>query len=697
MIFCLAIGTLIPYTSFSKGKLVMVVNCDVADKKLDCDNDGTLNGEDIAPLDPCIGGKTPPAENDCDGDGVTVGQGDLDDNDFCVPNPQLACENFQATAVEIEEEVDFEEDLIVVESEGVTAIINNPCPTEVADYGDCDGDGTPNNLDEDPFDACTGWTNQLPDNDCDGDGITVGQGDIDDYDFCVPNAQVDCESSSPIEGEEIEEFDLDINDNNGIAATINTVVECADALDPNDCDGDGTPNDTDEDPLDPCTGGSQLLDGNDCDGDGITVGQGDMDDYDFCVPNAQPGCETSSPIEGEEIIEFDLDVTDNNGIAATINTVVECADALDPNDCDGDGTPNDTDEDPFDPCTGGSQLLDGNDCDGDGITVGQGDTDDYDYCIPNEKPECTVEANNAIDAQTILIAPCDDTPTCYVTVAIKALLQGAYDEDNPSIMRDDLRALNLLPLKEPYKDLKIYDGDPIPFKVLGQGEEMVQKEVLEVTGDNAIVDWVFIQLHAENDPTKIIATRSALIQRDGDIVDTDGSSPVKFQYAPGRYYVSVRHRNHLGVMTRNAVILSKNMTTSIDFSDINSATYTLDDPRKKSNHAQRRIDDLNYLWGGNSNGDWATIYQGPGLDQTKVFYDIFVDDNNKGPDGFPNYNYIKRGYTISDSNMDGEVRYQGPNNDVDELQFFNIILHPDNPGFFSNKIIYEQIPIKREE
>jgi len=46
--------------------------------------------------------------------------------------------------------------------------------------------------------------------------------------------------------------------------------------------------------------------------------------------------------------------------------------------------------------------------------------------------------------------------------------------------------------------------------------------------------------------------------------------------------------------------------------------------------------------------------------------------------------------------MDGEIRYQGPDNDVDDLQFFNIILHPDNPGFFSNKIIYEQIPTKSE-
>ena len=583
LILFLIINTLLPVVGIAENRNHL--ECDVSVAQLDCDEDGTPNGEDIAPLDPCIGGKISLENNDCDEDGLTVGQGDTDDHDFCVPIPQPACENYQAIEeeMEIEMEMEFEE-----ETGGIMAIITNPCQTEVEDYSDCDGDGTPNDEDEDPFDACTGWTIQLQSNDCDGDGITVGDGDTDDYDFCVPVEQSGCESSS---------------------------------------------------------------------------------------------------LEEEEV---NLEVVENNGIMAIVDLPMDC---IDPLDCDGDGTPNLTDEDPFNPCVGGTKSLATNDCDGDGVTVGEGDTDDFDFCVPKESPECTVE--NSItdtDAQTVLIAPCDDAEACYISVAVKALLQGAYDEDNPSIMHDKLRALNYLPIKEPYRDLKIYDGDPIPFTIIGKGDETIREEVLNIIGEDAIVDWVFLQFHAENNPENIIATRSALIQRDGDVVEVDGVSPVKVQINPGKYYISIRHRNHLGVMTKTALILSKTVNSVIDFSNLNTPTYQLEDNRKKSNHAQRRIDDLNYLWGGNSNGDWATIYQGPGLDQTKVFYDIFVDDNNKGPDGFPNYNYIKRGYNISDSNMDGEIRYQGPNNDVDDLQFFNIILHPDNPGFFSNKIIYEQIP-----
>ena len=61
-----------------------------------------------------------------------------------------------------------------------------------------------------------------------------------------------------------------------------------------------------------------------------------------------------------------------------------------------------------------------------------------------------------------------------------------------------------------------------------------------------------------------LATRAALLQRDGDVVDVDGVSSVQVAVADGNYYVAVRHRNHLGVMTANPVALSGG-TALIDF------------------------------------------------------------------------------------------------------------------------------------
>jgi hypothetical protein len=63
----------------------------------------------------------------------------------------------------------------------------------------------------------------------------------------------------------------------------------------------------------------------------------------------------------------------------------------------------------------------------------------------------------------------------------------------------------------------------------------------------------------------VVATKSALLQRDGDVVDPDGG-PVKMLGLPeGNYYCYMGHRNHLPVLSRTAIPLSKTLT-EIDFS-----------------------------------------------------------------------------------------------------------------------------------
>ncbi|MBK6344269.1 MAG: hypothetical protein IPF41_17280 [Flavobacteriales bacterium] len=50
--------------------------------------------------------------------------------------------------------------------------------------------------------------------------------------------------------------------------------------------------------------------------------------------------------------------------------------------------------------------------------------------------------------------------------------------------------------------------------------------VLAATGNNAIVDHVVVELRHATTPSVVVATRGALVQRDGDAVGMDGSSPV---------------------------------------------------------------------------------------------------------------------------------------------------------------------------
>ncbi|MBK7806851.1 MAG: hypothetical protein IPJ51_11180 [Saprospiraceae bacterium] len=86
-----------------------------------------------------------------------------------------------------------------------------------------------------------------------------------------------------------------------------------------------------------------------------------------------------------------------------------------------------------------------------------------------------------------------------------------------------------------------------------------------MTGQNAIVDWVFVELRSKTTNTTVLATRSGLLQRDGDVVDLDGINGLRFPgIAMDDYYVTVRHHRHLGTMTKVAQT-PKQLTTLVNF------------------------------------------------------------------------------------------------------------------------------------
>jgi hypothetical protein len=154
----------------------------------------------------------------------------------------------------------------------------------------------------------------------------------------------------------------------------------------------------------------------------------------------------------------------------------------------------------------------------------------------------------------------DDKVMDYVAVSPKVFLHGAYgfSTNSTGLMTDNLRLF--LPTTEPYTG---YTN----FTYAGRGSgETVNPSVFVVTGNDAIVDWIFLQVRNTVSPYSVVATKSALLQRDGDIVDIDGG-PVKLRgIASGTYKVAVRHRNHLGILTNNNQSLSST-TTALDFTN----------------------------------------------------------------------------------------------------------------------------------
>ena len=144
----------------------------------------------------------------------------------------------------------------------------------------------------------------------------------------------------------------------------------------------------------------------------------------------------------------------------------------------------------------------------------------------------------------------------------KIFLQSAY---SGGLMNDDLRSKSLLPTTEPYSGMG--------FTQVGGGGETVSANVFDVTGNDAIVDWIYLQLRNKNDSSVIVVTKSVLLQRDGDIVDLDGVSPVTFAgIAEDDYYIMILHRNHLGIRTPGPNTLAR-IETGHDFTTSQSQAW----------------------------------------------------------------------------------------------------------------------------
>lgn len=138
-----------------------------------------------------------------------------------------------------------------------------------------------------------------------------------------------------------------------------------------------------------------------------------------------------------------------------------------------------------------------------------------------------------------------------IIITGKVFLQGPY---SAGLMGDQLRTGNYLPTTEPYSIA--------PFNYVhtgyGGGEAVANYAVFDQSGTNDdIVDWIILEIRDGSTPATKLATRTALIQRDGDIVDINGTSSVKFSgLGDGTYHFALKHRNHLPVRTNSAVAMS---------------------------------------------------------------------------------------------------------------------------------------------
>ncbi len=251
-----------------------------------------------------------------------------------------------------------------------------------------------------------------------------------------------------------------------------------------------------------------------------------------------------------------------------------------------------------------------------------------------------------------------------VNLSVRVLLQGPYDTDS-GLMSSQLQGKSLLPTVQPYS------VEPFSYA----GNERLSADVLAASGQDAVVDWMLLELRNTRTQGALVAQKAVALQSDGDLVDaTTGETALNFAtVSAGNYRVSIKHRNHQGVVTMSPSYLSV-VVTLVDFSS--PATQV------QGEYTRMTVDNFALLRGGDANQDGRLVAVGVGNDSNPLLSGVLLADGNAGF----NASFQQQGYLVTDFNLDGRAVYSGPSND-NNLLLTNVLSHPDNVSFAANFIV----------
>jgi len=313
-----------------------------------------------------------------------------------------------------------------------------------------------------------------------------------------------------------------------------------------------------------------------------------------------------------------------------------------------------------------------------------------------------------------------DVATVYLTVfpptlclQLRVYLEGALTNnasatapDGRPLMRDDLRAspftsANYLPSTDPYSTATTYSNFTAAYTKITPGTLAQYKtipsptSVFAVTGQNAIVDWVFVELRSKTNSATVLATRAALVQRDGDVVDLDGVSCLSFAgIVSDNYFVAIRHRNHLGAMTKLAqtpaqlgglIDFTVPATPLFDFGTTKSAGV---DYTGLAEH-NSVVGTYRALWLGDVDANRKVKLVAPNDDPSSLLFSVVRYPANSS--ALANFagGY---GYLQGDVDMNSKAKFLAPSDDQSFIQF-QVLRYSRNTTSGSNyNYLIEQLP-----
>jgi len=215
-----------------------------------------------------------------------------------------------------------------------------------------------------------------------------------------------------------------------------------------------------------------------------------------------------------------------------------------------------------------------------------------------------------------------------LAVDVKAILEGAFNgTDMDTDLTGQPEPVEGFPLSQPY--------NVAPWNYSGS------ESVASIPNTN-VVDWILLELRDAADAASagsgtIIDRKAGLLLKDGSIVETDGASTLSFAAnVSHNLFVVIHHRNHLKVMSANALSQTGGVYT-YDFStDINQAYQS----------GEKLVNGKAVLFGGDANADgtintddgtiWVNEVGTTGYLNSDVTLDGQTDNKDKNDVWVPN-------------------------------------------------------------
>ncbi len=239
-----------------------------------------------------------------------------------------------------------------------------------------------------------------------------------------------------------------------------------------------------------------------------------------------------------------------------------------------------------------------------------------------------------------------DAQNCYLgscgKVEVKVLLQGPWDA-SAGLMSNSLSISGNLPLVQTFA--------MAPWNYPGT-------EHLSSFPDY-IVDWVLVELHDKTNPALTVERKAGLLSRNGDILDTDLSSGLSFTSLvnPSDYYIVIRHRNHMPVMSGLPVSLP-NPGQPYDFTGLSlTQPYLHNNPLPAELELDPPGSGIYGMIAGDVNSDNRLMYLGLNNDRAPILSRIL------DVSGQSSLNAFITGYYKEDITLDNKVIYLGTAND----------------------------------